>query len=444
MAEVFQPRRNRLLLAQWTDLLDQDAFRRFWLMRLASTGAVNALSYAMLVFTVRLSGSALATGGLLLTIVVPSAAFGAIAGVAVDRMPRGLILFTANCVRAGLMFALIGAKDSLATLYMVSFAFGIVAQFAVPAESAVLPHVVRRDRLTAANSFLSLGTLGAQALGIVVLAPVLLKTTDGSPLLLLLMVLFACAAVLVTIIPQFHFTRPDAGAGRLTMIQVRRDFSESWMTLARDGTAYLGLVLSVVAATSILVVATLLPKFSIQVLGIRPENLIFILAPAVIGIFSGIRAVEWLAGRFNGLATISGAYLLMALSLGALGLVPETARLVTDINPFGAFDPGPLTAQSARIGVTIFYANCYGFSLTVVVTMARALLNQRVPLHMQGRVFAAQAVLSNLVAILPVVAAGLLADAIGVGPVLVIAGCAALLAAIWSRLESSRVVPART
>jgi MFS-type transporter involved in bile tolerance (Atg22 family) len=57
-------------------------------------------------------------------------------------------------------------------------------------------------------------------------------------------------------------------------------------------------------------------------------------------------------------------------------------------------------------------------------------------------VFAAQSVLSNLVAIVPVVLAGLLADAIGVEPVLVSAGVIALLAAAWSQARSSRVVPA--
>ena len=61
MAEiaVSPPRRNRLLLTQWSELLENDAFRRFFLMRLASTGAMNALSYALLVFTVfRLGGGA--------------------------------------------------------------------------------------------------------------------------------------------------------------------------------------------------------------------------------------------------------------------------------------------------------------------------------------------------------------------------------------------------
>src|SRR6266699_3713339 len=172
MAEYVTPRRSRFLLSQWSELLEQDAFRRFWIMRLAATG-----------------------------------------GVAVDRLPRGLILFAANALRAALMFALIGARDSLPLLYLLSLRLGIVAQFAVPAEMAVLPHIVRTDRITAANSFLSLGTLAAQAVGLLITAPLLLKTTDGSPLLFLLMGLFGLSAVLVTVIPQFHFSSPAHDGG---------------------------------------------------------------------------------------------------------------------------------------------------------------------------------------------------------------------------------------
>ncbi|HXH21761.1 MAG TPA: MFS transporter [Dehalococcoidia bacterium] len=444
MAEiaVAPPRRNRLLLAQWSELLENDSFRRFFLMRLAATGAVNALSYALLVFTVRESTSALATGGLLLTVLVPSAMLGAVAGSAVDRLPRGLILFASNLLRALLMFALIGAKDSLASIYLVGLALGVISQFAVPAESAVLPHIVRQDKLTAANSFLSLGSLATQVAGMLIVAPALLKTTDGDPLLFLLLALFVFAAAIITVIPQFHFSFAAEHRHGLTLRAARRQFAEGWMTMARDPVAYLSLVLSVVASVSTLVVATLLPKFSDRVLHIPPENIVFVLAPVAIGIFLGLRSVEWLADRFNKMVTISGAYLLMAATLMLLGLVPATAAAIVDSDPLGMFSRTPLNDQSARIAVTVLHGSVYGFAVTVVGTMGKVLLNERVPVEMQGRIFAAQSVLSNLAAIPPVLAGGLLADAVGVEPVLIAAGCVALAAAVWSRAQGSKVVPA--
>lgn len=441
MSEITASRGNRFLLAQWVELLDDDSFRRFWLMRLASHGAQNALVYSLLVLTIRHSDSAIATGVLLLTLIVPSALLGAIAGVVVDRVPRGLILLSANLLRAVLVFLLISAKDALPSLYAVSLGLGIVTQFAVPAESAVLPHIVRTGRLVAANSFINLGTLASQVLGMLILAPVLLKTTNGNALLFILVGLFAFSAVLITVIPQFHFVTKDEGR-EVSLRAARREFAESWMRLNRDSTAFLALILLVVTGVSSLIIATMLPKFSSQVLDIAPENIVFVLAPVGVAVFLGLRSVEFLADRLNKLATISASYVLMAASLVALGLVPASADVLESIDPAALFSAGPLNEQAARILVTIFYANVYGFSLTVVLTMGRVLLNERVPLAMQGRVFAAQAVLANLVAIGPVVAAGFAADAVGVEPVLVCAGVGALLAAAWSQARSSRIVPA--
>jgi predicted MFS family arabinose efflux permease len=430
--------RQRFLPAQWLQLLEQDAFRRYWFMRLASHGANNALLYTVLVFVVRESDTAIATGGLLLTLIVPPAMLGAIAGVAVDKLPRGLIMFLANLLKAVLAFALISLQGSLPGIYAVSLGLGIVTQFAVPAEAAVVPHIVRTRSLVAANSFINLGTLASQVLGMMILAPIFLKTGSADVLLLILVVLFVASAVLVTVIPQFHFASTDEGRD-LSLRSIRREFAQSWLFLSRDSVAFLALILLVVTSISTLIIATMLPKFSIQVLQIEPENIVFVLAPAGFAIFIGLRSVEQLSDRFNKLITISGAYGLMAASLIALGFVPESADLMRSFDPVGIFSDGRLDERAARIIMTILYANLYGFSLTIVLTMGRALINERVPWEMQGRVFAAQSVLSNLCAIIPVVLAGLVADTIGVQPVLIAAGVGAILTAIWSQMRSSRV-----
>jgi MFS family permease len=155
-----------------------------------------------------------------------------------------------------------------------------------------------------------------------------------------------------------------------------------------------------------------------------------------IAIFLGLRSVEFFSERFNRLVTISAAYVLMAAALIALGFTSTVAGMIE-----GA---GPMNQQASRILVTILFANVYGFAMTVVLTMGRVLLNERVPQRMQGRIFAAQSILSNLTAIVPIVVAGLLADAAGVQPVLIIGGIAALLAAAWSQARSSRIAAPST
>ncbi len=439
MSDAASPRGGRFLLSQWTELLQDDSFRRYWIMRLASHGASNALTYTLIILTIRQSESAIATGVLLLMLIVPSALLGALAGVAVDRLPRGLILFLANVLRAVLAIALIGAKDSLPAIYAVAIGLSIIAQFAIPTEAAVVPSIVRSRRLVAANTVINLGTLASQVLGMLILAPILLKTTNGDPLLITLAAMFAISAVLITIIPQFQFF--SSNDSRVSLSLVRREFAESWIRLNKDPTSFLALILLVVTSVSTLIIATMLPKFSTQVLDIQPENIVFVLAPVGVAVFLGLRSVEYLSNRFNKLVTISGAYVVMAGALIALGFVPLTGDLFESIDPLGVFSAGPLNQQTARIAATVLYANAYGFSLTIVLTLGRVLINERIPLQMQGRVFAAQTVLANLVAIVPVILAGLVADAIGVEPVLILAGIGALLTAAWSQARSSRVIP---
>jgi hypothetical protein len=324
----------------------------------------------------------------------------------------------------------------------VALGLGVVTQFAVPAEAAVVPHIVRPQRLVAANSFINLGTLASQVVGMLVLGPVFLKLTDGDALLFIIMSLFIASTVLIVVIPQFHFVTSEEINRDVSLPAVRREFAESWLRLSRDGTAFLSLILLVVTSISTLIIGTLLPKFSTQVLEVAPENIVFVLAPVALAVFFGLRSVEFLSDRLNKLVTISGAYVLMAVALIALGLVPASGDALVSLDPVGIFSAGPLDEKAARIAATVLYANVYCFALTVVLTLGRVLINERIPLAMQGRVFAAQAVLANLAAIAPVVLASLVADAIGVEPVLICAGIAALLAAAWSQARSSRIVPA--
>ena len=61
-------------------------------------------------------------------------------------------------------------------------------------------------------------------------------------------------------------------------------------------------------------------------------------------------------------------------------------------------------------------------------------------MEMQGRVFAAQAVLSNLASIIPLLLAGALADWFGVRPVLITVAVVMSLFVLWTTLRA-RIAP---
>jgi len=112
--------------------------------------------------------------------------------------------------------------------------------------------------------------------------------------------------------------------------------------------------------------------------------------------------------------------------------VRQSAHALEGLNPVGLFSPGPLGEQGALILTTMGFATVLAFAYTVINVASRAMVNERIPLEMQGRVFAAQVVLTNLASIPPILLSGALADLMGVTPVPVIVAAAILAVAVWA------------
>src|SRR5262249_9842208 len=83
---------------------------------------------------------------------------------------------------------------------------------------------------------------------------------------------------------------------------------------------------------------------------------------------------------------------------------------IQEANPLGAFDPGPFGESSARIAVSSVVGAALAFAFTFVNIVARSIVNRRVPTDMQGRVIAAQTVLTNLASIPFILLTGVVAD----------------------------------
>jgi len=437
---------NLWSLAGRSALLQDTGFRHYWISRALSSTAHNAMVYAFLVLVVRETGSSVHTSLLILAFIIPPATLASVSGVVTDRLPRGLILFVGHLLRALLSAAFVASSGDVWVIYGIALGFGIVGQFSGPVESALLPHIVDRQRLTTGNSMFNLGGAIGQVVGVLVLAPLFLKTVGADSLFTVVAMLYVVAAALLLTVPNLGF-RELSDAQRhsthVTFQGVRAEFAEAWQTLRADRTAYMGMVLLVLGSTALLVTAGLAPRFAEQVLGISTENAIYVFAPASVGIVVGLRVVDWLTHQVSKAWVVTAGFIMVVLSTLAMAMVPQSAHLVESQNFLGLFSPGPFGTTAARIMVTLVFAGMTGFAYSVVNVAGRSLLNERVPMPMQGRVFAAQTVLSNLSSIVPLLLAGALADWWGVSPVLITVAVAVLLIALWGAFQTMRTkVPA--
>jgi MFS family permease len=71
-----------------------------------------------------------------------------------------------------------------------------------------------------------------------------------------------------------------------------------------------------------------------------------------------------------------------------------------------------------------------GFSLAPIILPSRAILEERPPAEMRGRVISTQLALGNAAAIVPLLLGGTLADAVGLQPVMAFVALLALLAGL--------------
>ena len=114
----------------------------------------------------QLTGSAVAVGTILMAVAIPRAALMLFGGALTDRISARRIMMSTASARTIFVtvigFLLWGRLLHLWELYVLGFFFGVADAFAWPAATTLLPSLVKREQLVAANSvFQTTGQLTA-------------------------------------------------------------------------------------------------------------------------------------------------------------------------------------------------------------------------------------------------------------------------------------------
>lgn len=139
-------------------VLRQRNFLLIWLAGLISMTGDWILYIALPIYVYTLTGSPMATSGAVISELAPALLLGSVAGVYADRWPRKTIMLVSNLILAVTLLPLflVRSADFVWIVYLVGFVQSTVAQFANPAEAALLPTLVREEQLVTANSLSSL------------------------------------------------------------------------------------------------------------------------------------------------------------------------------------------------------------------------------------------------------------------------------------------------
>lgn len=148
-------------------LLRRRDFALIWTASLISSTGDWVLLIGLPIYVFQLTGSTLATSAIFVAELIPQILFGSVAGVFVDRWDRKRTMVIANLVLtvAILPLALVRSADDVWIVYLVAFTESLVARFLRPAEGAMLPRLVEKSDLVAANAFASFASNASRLVG---------------------------------------------------------------------------------------------------------------------------------------------------------------------------------------------------------------------------------------------------------------------------------------
>ncbi|MGE5618591.1 MAG: MFS transporter [Sphingomonadaceae bacterium] len=396
-------------------------FMLLWSAQAISQTAQNAIWFALMVLIEEATRSTTQIGIAIVSYVLPSVIFTVPAGVLVDRVDRRAVLVLTNWLRAVTVLGYIFFSESVATVYAVTFVFSIISQFFLPAESAMIPTLVGRERLMTANSLFNLTFTISQLVGIVLMAPIVIKFFGTGSLFALIAVLFVVCGFLVLPLPGRR-RREGVGVAEEEVRAIRRflaDLQETWRFVLSDRVATMAMVVLTSGATLSLITAMLAPRFMVSVVGIRADDTVYVLAPAGFGMAVGAVVMGRLARLLPkellivvGMGVVAFGLLLLALVTPLWGLIFQILALLVD--------PERLPRIVSLVTVVMMVTGVMGFALSMVLIPSQTLLQEQAPVESRGRIFAVQITMGNLASVLPLVFVGGLADLLGVSRVLIL------------------------
>ncbi|MGI8424911.1 MAG: MFS transporter [Chloroflexota bacterium] len=416
-------------------VLKNPHFLLVWSAQILSQTAQNVVNFSLVVEVERLTHSSTNVSWVIVAFSLPALLLGPSAGVFVDRTSKRAVLLWTNVLRAALMLGFLFSPPSLLAFYAVTFVASAISQFFLPAEGAIIPLLVKRHELITATSLFNLTFTGAQVAGFVVLGPSLYKLFGPTALFAAVVVMYLLAAAFVAALPRRERVQtPLLVAARRAMhvAHVWRDMAEAARFLRVTTGVSLAIFHLTLATGLLMTLATLGPGFVARVLGLGPEDVGYILAPAGAGMLGATALLGQFAVHTDRRRLAGAGLLAMAASLACLALLGNVS--------------GPAQAAIGTLGyllVVCALTFSLGVEFSLVSIPAQSVVSEATEEAIRGRVFALLFMLTGSVSAVPTVVIGVLADNLGIWQMfLALAAIVGVFGGLSLRARGAEVQPA--
>ena len=368
----------------------------------------SAIQFVLLIWVLEQTGSPFASTLLVICLAAPPVVTGAIAGVLLDRLDKRRVMIVAVIIRSGLTALLLLADNvSVGAVYGVAFGTALAGQFAVPAGAAALPRFVARHQLLSANSAFQFTTMSTQLIGLVILAPIMLKVIGYDASYIVSAVALICSALLLALLPSLppfdrspHRVSEDFGQIRAAFATTLHDIRSAGDLVWRDRLTALAMIQLISGVMMLFMFAVLVPQFVHDVLGRAEEDAVYVFWPTGLGALLALIFVPRIGRHIQ-------MNIMASFGLGVITVIVTVFGVLDFLGSNGS-------SEAWLLAATLIMAFPLGLAYAMVNAPAQTLLQERSPPEMRGRLFSAQMMLANGVSMLALLLVGGVADAAGV------------------------------
>lgn len=409
------------------DALKNRSFFFLWLAEVFSQIAMNMMNFILLLVAFSLTNSNTAVSGIVLSFTIPAIFFGIIAGILVDRWNKKYVLFATNLIRAGLVLLLAFVHSNLFGLYTLTFIISIVTQFFIPAETPMIPLLVKKEQWLAANALFSIALYGSVMIAYALSGPFLILFAARNAFLILAgMYTLAALSVL--------FVRLATKAKKTEQAEEKKvgmhiELKETFKLIIQVKNLSHAFFLLALAQILILIIAVVGPGFASHVLRISVDSfpLLFV-TPAVIGMGVGTFLIT---NFFHHVSKQKSATIGLFLSALAIFLLPYGSKVSSHTFVYALNAVLPHFLQVNILHFMVVLAFLLGIANALIFVPSNTIIQEETSDEVRGKIYGALNTVVSLLSLLPVAIVGTLADIFGVATVLTIVSIGIAIIAVF-------------
>jgi len=403
-------------------LLRNGNFVKVWLSQIFSQLTFNAINFILINQIFEKTHSTVAVSVMWIFYSLPAIFIGPFSGFFVDIWDKRKIMLVTNFLQALTIISLLAVRQHFYFLYVVVFTYSVLNQFYMPSEAAVIPEIVSKKILAAANS-LFLFTAQLSFLVGFGMASILLQFLSRQEMIISSAALLMAAVLAVGLLPKNKLI--SQRQQRYSWDQLSHDIQEGGQFLLRGGKLVLiGFVAIALFQMAASAAATILPVLADTILHRSLQRAgVVLVVPLAAGLIGGSYLFSRAEGKIRKKHWIIGGSIASGMAIIAIALLDYFSQRYL--------------WRALMAGSFLFFL---GVSLASVVVPAQTFIQEFTPAKIRGRVFSLLNVTMNLAAIVPLLLMATLIDILGIRLLLLAIGSVAIILGLLISFRSDVII----